>query len=196
MSGGTASCAARSSSASETVLLRAVVQVALDSPPGRVGGGDDPSARASSSARLSVFAIAVATSSVNPASRPSVSGGTGSSFIDLRGQGTPGRPRLRRGAADERHQCRATAGLGRALRRDCDPTRPAGLEGGPGHESFEGEPPPRVDEAAAPGPAPETGSRAVRLVADESGGVAESRSERGASAWNTSTGRAPAPRCG
>ena len=127
---------------------------------------------ASSSARLSVFAIAVATSSVNSASRLSVSGGGGSSVVETTA-GPPERPSTKTGApTDERQpKCRAAAGAGRAHRRNC--------RSAPGRRVSKISPDTvpsrgnrsRVDVAAAPGPAPESGYRAFGLVAGESGGV-------------------------
>ena len=63
-------------------LLCAVVEVAFDLAPGLVGARDDARARGRESARAWAFAIAVATSSVNPARRSSVPGGGGSSPVD------------------------------------------------------------------------------------------------------------------
>jgi hypothetical protein len=59
-------------------LLGAVVQVALDAAAGGISGGHDPCREAVRAARASALAMAVAASSVNPASRASVPAGSGS----------------------------------------------------------------------------------------------------------------------
>ena len=80
---GTAACAAQVQPERDELLLGLVVEVTLDLPSGLVGGGNDPAREAvGSSARLSAFAIAVATSSVKAARRVSVSGGIGCSRIE------------------------------------------------------------------------------------------------------------------
>jgi len=63
----------------DQTLLNTVMQVTLEAPPCLVRGGDDPAREADSSVRVWVLAMAVPSSSVNSARRPSARSGMGQS---------------------------------------------------------------------------------------------------------------------
>ena len=87
----------------DELLLRAVVQVALDAAPGLSAVATMRAREVVSSACVSALAIAVATSSVNPASRVSASAGSGSADMDTATTTPHSRPSTLIGTpADER----------------------------------------------------------------------------------------------